>query len=414
MKVLQVGNLYSNTGGPALSMYLTMKGLAENGVEVEAYCPQPFEGEEPLGTDVKVTLSSKPRVHLGGYDYIPSAGKDLATLGRFDVIHVQGGWADIYDKAARFAHKNHIPFIMTPRGGLYPQALKSSSWKKKLAMKCFINRDYEQAACVQCTCMEEYEYFRKLGFKAPVAILPNSFETRGVVEKEVPIKKRTVFGYLGRLHPRKRVERLIYAMAEDKAAFADCELKIIGSDVESYEQFLKDEVKRLGLSNVRFTGFLTGEGKDEAIRSLSCLVLPSDYENFGNVVIESLARGVPAIVTKGAPWSVMEDYDCGYWISNDQQTVTKAMKRFAMLSPEEQRTKGLNGQRLVEEKFAVKVVGKLMKELYDWIIGKAEKPSFVYLDSKLGGVIHNFEVDATKVLRTAYDVRWSQERRAAA
>lgn len=385
MKILQVGNLYTNTGGPALSMYLTMKGLARCGVEVEAYCPQPFEGQKPVGTDVKVLMASHARLPLGGYEYIPGAMRDLRNLGKYDIVHAQGGWSDIYDKAARYARKAGIPYLMTPRGGLYPQALKSSSWKKKLAMRLFIDKDYKEAACVQCTCVEEYEHYRRLGYTNPVAIIPNSFDTRGVVEVEVPLKAKTVFGYLGRLHPRKRVERLIYAFAKNRELFDQCELKVIGSDVESYEQFLKDEVKRLGLTNVSFTGFLSGEEKDRAIRSLSCLVLPSDYENFGNVVVEALARGVPAIITKGAPWDILVEYGCGYWISNDQETVSKTMKAFARLCAEEQRQMGLNGQRLVEEKYSVEVVGQQMKELYEWILGKAEKPLFVYLQEVWGG-----------------------------
>lgn len=379
MRVLQVGNIYSNTGGPALSMYLTMKGLERCGIKVEAYCPQPFLGQRALANDVNVTLATNARIPLGGYEYIPGAMRDLRDMGQFDIVHAQGGWSDIYDKAARFARKNRIPYVMTPRGGLYPQALKSSSWKKKLAMRLFIDKDYKEAACVQCTCVEEYEHYRRLGYTNPVAVIPNSFDTRGVVEVDVPLKPKTVFGYLGRLHPRKRVERLIYAFADNRELFDKCELKIIGADVESYEQFLKDEVKRLGLSNVSFTGFLSDKEKDKAIRSLSCLVLPSDYENFGNVVVEALARGVPAIVTKGAPWDVLEEYGCGSWISNDQKTVSETMEFFAAKSPEEQRRMGVCGQRLVAEKYSVEVIGKQLRELYVWILDKTAKPSFVYL-----------------------------------
>lgn len=379
MRVLQVGNLYSDTGGPALSMYLTMKGLERCGVNVEAYCPQPFLGQKPIANDVNVRIATKDRIPLGGYEYIPKAMHDLHEMGEFDIIHVQGGWTDIYDKAARYARKKGIPYIMTPRGGLYPQALSSSSWKKTLAMRLFFDKDYKEAACVQCTCEEEYEHYRRLGYMNPVAIIPNSFDTKLVKEVEIPLKNKTIFGYLGRLHPRKRVERLIYSFADYRELFNSCELRIIGSDVIEYEQFLKNEVKRLRLTNVFFTGFLSGEEKDKAIRSLSCLVLPSDYENFGNVVVEALARGVPTIVTKGAPWGILEEYKCGMWINNDQSTITESMMSFAMKSHNEQRIMGYNGQRLVEDKYSVEIVGKQMKDLYEWIIGESKKPSFVLL-----------------------------------
>ena len=50
---------------------------------------------------------------------------------------------------------------------------------------------------------------------------------------------------------------------------------------------------------MRFTGFLVGEEKDKAITELSVLVVPSDFENFGNIVSEALVRGVPVIASKG-------------------------------------------------------------------------------------------------------------------
>ena len=71
-------------------------------------------------------------------------------------------------------------------------------------------------------------------------------------------------GYWGRLSPRKNVEGLIYAFAELGEEVQNAELLIIGGG-EAYEHFLKDEVERLDLKNVRFVGFLSGEEKDKTI-----------------------------------------------------------------------------------------------------------------------------------------------------
>ena len=104
-------------------------------------------------------------------------------------------------------------------------------------------------------------HYRNMGFTNPVAVLPNPIETDGIIERPIVQSDKIRIGYLGRVHPRKRIERLIYAFSILRKEMQDTELLIIGADDEQYEQFLKDEVKRLKLTNVRFTGFLAGVEK---------------------------------------------------------------------------------------------------------------------------------------------------------
>lgn len=89
---------------------------------------------------------------------------------------------------------------------------------------------------------------------------------------------------------------------------------MIGGGDDAYESFLKSEVKKLGLHNVRFLGFLTGDKKDEALASCSVIAMPSEFENMGNVILEALVRKIPCIATKGAPWQALEANQCGWWI----------------------------------------------------------------------------------------------------
>ena len=190
---------------------------------------------------------------------------------------------------------------------------------------------------------------------------------------------RSNIGYLGRVHPRKRIERLIYAFDALRDELRNAELLIIGADDKQYEEFLHEEVKRLHLTNVRFTGFLTGKEKDDAISSLSYLAVPSDFENFGNIVTEALVRGVPVIASKGMPWQELEEYHCGWWVNNDQGTINNTLLRAISISEEERLQMGINGRRLIQEKYSVQMLGRKMKQLYEWILnGGGVKPEFVY------------------------------------
>lgn len=75
-------------------------------------------------------------------------------------------------------------------------------------------------------------------------------------------------GYLGRLHPRKRVERLLEVWSRLREPG---ELLIMGDGEPDYVSFLQQEAERLELSSVRFSGWVSGVEKNRLLASLSCL-----------------------------------------------------------------------------------------------------------------------------------------------
>lgn len=376
MKIIHSGSLNVKSGGPALSTYLTIKGLKENGVDAEIIMPPLDVDGKLIANDVNIYYTAPiTNARLG---YMPGVLDLLKHLPQYDLYHVQGLWQWLGHSVATYSRRNDRPYVMTLRGMLYPQALAHSPLVKKLSLAIYQRKDLQRAACIQATCEEEMKYYRDLGFTNPVAILPNPIETAGIIERPVPKNNRLRIGYLGRVHPRKRIERLIYAFDALRNELRDAELLIIGADDIQYEAFLRKEVERLGLGNVRFTGFLTGKEKDDAIMSLSYLAVPSDFENFGNIVTEALVRGVPVIASKGTPWQVLEKYHCGWWIDNSQSSINQAIYQAIHTSTEDRLAMGVNGKRLMRENYSVEVLGLKMKRLYTWILNGGEKPEFVY------------------------------------
>lgn len=376
MKILHSGSLNVKSGGPALSTYLTIKGLKDHGDEVEMIMSPLSDGGKLIADDVKIHFTQK--VTIERFGYMPGLKKLLKTLNDFDIYHVQGIWQYLGHGVASYARSINRPYVLTLRGMLYPQALAHSALVKKISLALYQRKDLQCSACIQATCIEEMEHYRNLGFTNPVAVLPNPIELGGIVERPIPKKDVVRVGYLGRVHPRKRIERLIYAFNDMKYTLGEAELVIIGSGDDAYDKFLRDEVKRLDLQNVKFTGFLSGKEKDDTITRLSLLVVPSDFENFGNIVTESLVRGVPVIASKGMPWQELEEYHCGWWIDNDQQTINRTLAAALSTSVEERVNMGMNGKRLMIEKYSVEVLGRKMQQLYDWILNGGEKPEFVY------------------------------------
>ena len=377
MKILHSGSLDVKSGGPALSTYLTIKGLRDTGVDVEMVMPPLGEEGKLIADDVNLHYTAPVKNSRMGY--MPGMNQLLKKLPQYDLYHVQGLWLWLGHSVASYACRQKKPYVITLRGMLYPQALAHSTLIKKISLAFYQRNDLRRAACIQATCKEEMNYYRELGFTNPVAILPNPIEVDGIIERPIPPKTKLRIGYLGRIHPRKRIERLIYAFDALCDELKDAELLIIGAGDKQYEQFLREEVIRLNLHNVRFAGFLTGEEKDKAILSLSYLVVPSDFENFGNIVTEALVRGIPVIASKGMPWQELDEFHCGWWIDNDQETINHTLHNAINLPELERVQMGIVGKQLIEDRYAVDKLGEEMKQLYEWVLYGGTQPDFVYV-----------------------------------
>lgn len=74
-----------------------------------------------------------------------------------------------------------------------------------------------------------------------------------------------------------------------------------------------------------FIGEVSGQDKVDLLANADLFVLPSHSENFGNVYIESLAAGTPIVASLNTPWQEVEEADCGKWVANTIEDITKAI-----------------------------------------------------------------------------------------
>ena len=374
MKILHtIPSMGILSGGPALSTWLTVQGEQILGVD-----SQILTFEVSSSNDTNITIA--PYIHFipspqgNKFKYSSKYRKELYNSDA-DLLHIQGVWQ--YPTLSSFicAKKKHKPYIITLRGMLYPQAFEKSFLIKKIVYGLYLKTCLQYASCLHATCMEEMEHLRNMGIHSPIAVIPNPIQIVNQ-ENSVVSHKKIRFGYLGRIYPRKRVERLLYV--KKKLECLNFELIIIGDKDPVYMQYLKDETNRLQLNDVIFTGFLTGEKKEEMLNSLSFLIVPSDFENFGNIVTEALVRRIPVIASKGTPWQELNTFHCGWWVDNDVDTLVSTV-RLALDTPEEERlAMGERGKQLIKSNYSIEIVANKMKRLYEWILYGGEKPEFVY------------------------------------
>ncbi len=115
-----------------------------------------------------------------------------------------------------------------------------------------------------------------------------------------------VLGFVGRLSIEKNVNHLVQVQEElERIGCSKFRFLIVGHGAE--EAWLRERLRP-----AEFTGVLRGEELAAAYADMDLLVFPSHTDTFGNVVLEALASGVPAIVTPdGGPKTIVRDGETG-------------------------------------------------------------------------------------------------------
>lgn len=375
MKILQtISGFGAHSGGTSTCTYDLLAAMHRIVCDVDLIT---LHSADLMGKG-EAWIKALPNDAVSPYGYSRNMNRFLKQCD-YELYHTNGMWMYCNHITCTVARHKHKPYIITPHGMLYPQAMARSTWKKRLLMMAGgVDKDLRLADCIHCTCTEEMVHFRNFGYRNPVAVIPNPVPIPPYVDELKHERRIKRIGFLGRLHPRKNVKALIEAWRMLGCVVANAELVIMGKGDDEYETMLKSYAAQQGLHNVEFLGFVTGREKFERLAGLTALCVPSDFENFGMIVTESLSVGTPVIASKGTPWEELNSCHCGWWVNNDIQTLAQTIEKALSLSEEEKDAMRKRGKKLVVEKYSDIQVAIQMKQLYEWILNGGEKPEFVF------------------------------------
>ncbi|MGH9916584.1 MAG: glycosyltransferase, partial [Pyrinomonadaceae bacterium] len=160
-------------------------------------------------------------------------------------------------------------------------------------------------------------------------------------------------GFVGRIRPEKNVRLL-----------AEVEKALVGDGITNFRFTIVGEgSERTWLEqNMRFADFagvLTGEALARAYANMDLFLFPSRTDTFGNVILEAMASGVPAVVTSdGGPKYIVQNGVTGM-ITDDDQAFISAVKR--LISDQER----LRQMKIRSRKYAQEVTwAKIFDEIY--------------------------------------------------
>jgi glycosyltransferase involved in cell wall biosynthesis len=309
----------SQAGGPANTIYWITKNLQHHGFEtVIVATDKGIQPDVPLNRWVKTDGGCAIYIktfflHFPFFQTIVS----LLTFYKADIVHISSFFypaAFITAFAARILKKK---MIWSARGELDTAALKHSPLRKRPILWC-IKKFIGTYPIFHSTCDEETAYIKKIfGESARVAQIPNFIE----IPEQAERKPSKYLLYIGRIHPKKAIDNLIKAVSiSPEFMQSEYVLKIAGRGKKEFESDLQKLVEELELSaKVIFVGQIEGKSKQKILADAFWTIMPSHTENFGVVVLESLAQSTPVIASKGSPWASLDKEKIGFWFDNSPE-----------------------------------------------------------------------------------------------
>ena len=314
-----VPSLEERHGGPSKSVRALANHLARLGDAVELLSTVEAGHPVALGSDDNATIRVFPRVAPRWLCRSPDLQEALADTDA-DCVHNHALWLLPLHYAHAAARRCHVPLVISPRGMLSGWAYEHRRWRKRIAALCVHPGALSAAAGWHATSAGEADDIRRLGFTQPVCIAPNGVPIpdsaelaaqRAVWTKICPaLAGRRVALFYSRFHRKKRLRELLDLWLA--VPRGDWLLLVAGVAEEFQVAEVNSWVAAAGAQDRIVVSDGANRPPPYAVASL--FLLPSHSENFGLVIAEALAAGVPALVTDTTPWRGLEPHAAGWCV----------------------------------------------------------------------------------------------------
>ena len=225
------------------------------------------------------------------------------------------------------------------------------------------------------TSKKEADHIREVtGIDA--AVIPNGLDMSGFpcrgtdtmasgATVEAPKLKQQVL-FLSRIHPVKGLEMLIEAWGTVYENHPDWNLVIAGNGDLLYIEEIRGLISRMGLACcVKLLPPRFGQDKIRLLHESALLVLPSYNENFGMVVAEAMACGLPVITTTATPWEVLNESGLGWCVEPTAENLVSSLETALSCGLDGLASMGQRASQYVRDTFDYRKVAAQMVLLYE-------------------------------------------------
>lgn len=338
MRIAQiVPSLEPKHGGPSKSVWQLAAALARLGHDVDLLATVPGKETEPVedgSLHVRQFRRDFPEFLCA------SAGlQDYLRRHAYDCVHHHALWLRTLHYAGQAARATAARLVISPRGMLSDWSWQHRRWKKRLAASLVHPGAFAQTSGWHATGNAEADDIRRRGFQQPICVAPNGVNAPATEELTLAhevwsqlcpeVTSRPVALFYSRFHRKKRLLELIDLWIA--VAPKNWLLLIAGIPQEYTVSSLSSHVRRQSAQD-RIAVF-DGRDRPPPYGVASLFLLPSHTENFGMVIAEAMAWGVPVLVTDTTPWADVSGEQAGWCVP---WPAFRQTLRDALLEPSDQ------------------------------------------------------------------------------
>jgi glycosyltransferase involved in cell wall biosynthesis len=160
---------------------------------------------------------------------------------------------------------------------------------------------------------------------------------------------------VGRYTEVKRIPLLIRAHARARERFdVPAPLVLLGGYPGEWEgEHPLEVIRETGAGDVFLAGWRSHDELAQALNAADLVVLPSVHEQFGQVIVEGMACGLPAIaIDRFGPADIVDDGSTGWLVGPDDEEALAGALVAAGVDPVERRRRGRRAWRAARERFS--------------------------------------------------------------
>jgi glycosyltransferase involved in cell wall biosynthesis len=389
-------------GGPIEGVRQIAGIYRTRNIEAELVTQDPADAPYIAGFPLKVHALG-PGL-LGKYGYSPRLLPWLLqNRQNYDCVIIHGLWQYHGYACWRTLHTTNTPYVVFTHGMLDPWFKRQYPLKHLKKWFYWEWREYRvlrDARAVLFTSEEErilaaesFSAYRVNPFVVGYGVRIPNFDFEGVRQdffaKYPRLRGKRLAIFVGRIHPKKGCELLIEAFHQTLSHDPDWHLLMVGPDQVGWQADLQLQSSGLGIADrITWTGMLKGESKWGAMAASEIFVLPSHQENFGIVVAEALACGLPALISSQVNiWREVQKEGAGFVEQDTLAGTINLFRAWSRLDDSERAAMRTNSRRCFEEHFNLEHSSTRFLQLMQSLAQQDRRPEGLTSFSKTGATL---------------------------